>query len=113
VDVIWTALGVALLALALRDIFETLFHPLGRGVVGGHIVRGVSRSARRLAARVPGLLNLAGPLAYIAVLASWTLMLVVGWALIFLPHLPEGFSFDPGSTRPSTRASPRRSTSRS
>lgn len=92
-DVVWTALGIALLALALRDIFETLFHPLGRGAVGRYIARGVWRGTRRLGA---GAIGLAGPLAYIAVLASWTLMLVVGWALIFLPHLPDGFSFDPG-----------------
>jgi hypothetical protein len=95
-DVVWTALGIVLLALALRDIFETLFHPLGRGFIGRYIVRGVWRAANRLTPRAPAFLILAGPLAYIAVIASWTVMLVVGWALIFLPHIPDGFSFDSG-----------------
>ena len=93
-DVVVTAVGVALIALALRDIFETLFHPTGRGI----LARGVARTTAVLAARLPkgrsGLDALAGPLGYLFVLATWTTMLVVGWALVFLPHLPEGFGFE-------------------
>lgn len=91
-DAAWTLLGVALIALTLRDIFETLFHPLGRGRIGRWIVSLVSGASRRL---VPGGSGdaLAGPLAYVAVIGSWASMLAVGWALIFLPHLPEGFTF--------------------
>ena len=29
VDVLWTLAGVLLIAATLRDIFATLFHPLG------------------------------------------------------------------------------------
>lgn len=28
--------------------------------------------------------------------ATWSALLAVGWALVFMPQLPEGFSFDPG-----------------
>ena len=96
-DVIWTLLGVALIALTLRDIFETLFHPLGRGRIGRWIAGLVSGAARRVAPGGSGD-ALGGPLAYTAVIGSWAAMLSVGWALIFLPHLPQGFSFDASLT---------------
>jgi voltage-gated potassium channel Kch len=96
-DVVWTLLGVALIALTLRDIFETLFHPLGRGRIGRWIAGLVSGGARRVAPGGSGD-ALAGPLAYTAVIGSWAAMLSVGWALIFLPHLPQGFSFDASLT---------------
>jgi hypothetical protein len=94
VDIVWTVLGVALVLLALRDIFDVLFHPLGRGMVARRVVRGVAWTARKLP-RGPSTIGLlAGPLGYIAVVATWAALLALGWALIFLPHLPEGFNFD-------------------
>jgi voltage-gated potassium channel Kch len=94
--VLATAIGIALIAIAIRDIFETLFHPVGRGALGRRIVRAVWAGFGRLTGRRGPALAVAGPLAYIAVLLTWTAMLVVGWALIFLPHVPEGFTYDPG-----------------
>jgi Ion channel len=96
VDVVWTLLGVALIALALRDIFDVLFHPLGRGLIARRIIRSVSAVARRAAGSAPTLDLLAGPLSYVAVVATWTALLAIGWALVFLPQLPHGFAFDPG-----------------
>lgn len=95
-DVVWTLLGIALIALALRDIFDVLFHPLGRGVIARRVVAATSAVALRIGGRNGALL--AGPLAYGAVVATWAALLAVGWALIWMPHLPEGFSFDPGLT---------------
>ena len=94
-SVLATLTGIALIGIAIRDIFETLFHPVGRGALGRRIVRGVWAGFGRLTGR-RGPLAIAGPLAYVAVLLTWTTMLVVGWALIFLPHVPEGFTYDPG-----------------
>jgi ion channel len=94
VDLVWTLLGVALVGIALRDIFDVLFHPLGRGMVARRVVRGVAWLARKLPKS--GTLGLlAGPLGYVAVVATWATLLAVGWALIFLPQLPDGFNFDP------------------
>lgn len=94
-DVVWTLLGVALVALTLRDIFDVLFHPLGRGMIARQVVRLVSSLARTAGGR--GTVSLlAGPLSYIAVVATWASLLAVGWALVFLPQLPDGFAFDPG-----------------
>ncbi|HVD40248.1 MAG TPA: potassium channel family protein [Solirubrobacterales bacterium] len=93
-DLVWTVLGIALVLLALRDIFDVLFHPLGRGMVARRVVRGVAWMARKLP-RGPSTIGLlAGPLGYVAVVATWAALLALGWALIFLPHLPEGFNFD-------------------
>ncbi len=94
--VIWTALGVALIAITLRDIFEMLFHPLGRGRVGRLVIRGVSSLCARIANRREAANAIAGPLSFIAVIAVWAALLILGWAFIFLPHLPDGFRFDPG-----------------
>jgi Ion channel len=90
-DVLWSVAGAVLIALTLRDIFDTLFHPLGRSYVGNWVVGGVSRLGHRLAARMPSAPVLIGPLGYVAVVITWTAMLALGWALIFLPHLPDGF----------------------
>lgn len=95
-EAVWTLLGVALIAIALRDIFDVLFHPLGRGVIARRVVLGVSGLARRMPGGGGTLGLLAGPLAYAAVVATWAALLPVGWALVFLPHLPEGFIFGPG-----------------
>lgn len=94
-DLAWTLLGIAVVALTLRDIFDVLFHPLGRGMIARHVVRLVSAAAHAATGtRTIGLL--AGPLSYVAVVATWAGLLALGWALVFMPQLPGGFSFDPG-----------------
>ena len=95
-DVAWTALGILLIALALRDIFDVLFHPLGRGMIARRVVRGVAAAARRAPGQSGTLGLLAGPLSYIGVVGTWAGLLVFGWALVFLPQMPQGFHFDPG-----------------
>lgn len=95
-DLVLTFAGAALIAVTLRDIFETLFHPHGRGVFGIAIAHGTWAAAHYLHRRGSGEPMYAGALAYVFVLASWTAILVLGWALVFLPHLPEGFHFSGG-----------------
>ena len=94
-DVFWTLLGIALIAIALRDIFDVLFHPVGRGIIARRVVLGVSGAAQHLPSRRGTLRLLAGPIGYGAVVATWAALLAVGWALIFMPQLPGGFTFDP------------------
>lgn len=96
VDVVWTALGVVLIALALRDIFDVLFHPLGRGMIARRVVRGIAAVARRAPRRTGTLGLLTGPLSYIGVVGTWAGLLAVGWALVFLPQMPQGFHFSAG-----------------
>ena len=96
-DILLTLAGLFLVALTLRDIFATLFHPMGRGNVERLVLAGVSRVVpHQVARRTRFAPVLAGPLGYMATVASWAILLTVGWALIFLPHLPEGFLFADG-----------------
>ena len=89
--------GVALIALASRDIFNVLFHPEGGIGLAGRLADLIWRAARRLRSRADGLFALAGPLALVAAIAAWAAMIALGWALIFLPHMPEGFRFEEGA----------------
>jgi Ion channel len=86
-----TVAGVGLIAVACRDIFDTLFHPEGHSHLGRGIARAVWLLLRRLFGNRPPTLALAGPLAIIAVIGTWATMLIVGWALVFLPHVDGGF----------------------
>ena len=87
-----TAAGTVLVLAALRDVFDTIFHPQGRGMLSGALTRAVWRVVRRLARGNHAVLSLAGPLAFILVLAAWGALVIAGFALILWPHFPEGFA---------------------
>jgi len=87
-----TAIGAGIVLMVLRDIFHTLWHPAGEGSLSRLVMRGVLRVSRR----VTTVSDLAGPLGMIGVVAAWGLIVVVGWALIYWPHLPEDFVFSSG-----------------
>jgi hypothetical protein len=89
-----TVAAVVVVGIALRDVFDTLFHESGRAVLSRLVMRGVWRLFRRLGGR--DRLSLAGPIALIAVVMSWATMLVVGWALLLMPHMPDSFVFNGG-----------------
>lgn len=86
-------LGGLLVFLVLRDIFHTLLHPGGHGQLSRAVMRGMWRVARRTG-RVG--MGLAGPLTMLAVIGTWLTLMVLGWALVYLPHLPGSFSYAPG-----------------
>lgn len=92
-----TAAGVALVGTASRDIFDSLFHPEGRAVLARVEMRVVWRLFRRLGARRPRTFALAGPAALLTVIVSWATLMAVGWALIYLPHMPDAFRTAPGT----------------
>ncbi len=97
-----TLLGAALIAVALRDIFQQLFHPGGGGSLSKSLMRIVWGVFRRISALRRAWLSFAGPSALLAIIVSWVVLLWVGWALIYWPYMPEGFSFSPG-LRPRTQ----------
>ena len=82
-----TAAGLVLIAMALRDIFDVLFHLEGRASISRALTRGVWRALRRIADRRPGAFPLAGPFGLVAVITAWAILLLVGWALLLWPHL--------------------------
>ncbi len=83
--------GAALVVLAVRDVFDTLFHPHGRGVVSEALVRAAWRVWHALARGRQARLSYAGPTAFLAVVLTWVALVVVGFAVILVPHLPEEF----------------------
>jgi hypothetical protein len=85
-----TAVGAAVVLIGLRDIFHTLWHPSGRGGLSRWVMATVWRAGR--AARRRGRTDLlAGPLGMVAVVLGWVVLMVLGWALVYWPHLPGGF----------------------
>jgi Ion channel len=96
VTAVITLLGALLVLVALRDVFDTLFHPHGRGVVSQTLIRVVWRATRRLVRGNHRVLSLAGPIAFIGVIVVWGSLVVVGFALIFWPHLPDSFAIGQG-----------------
>ncbi|MGY1672307.1 potassium channel family protein [Geodermatophilus sp. SYSU D00710] len=92
-----TAVGALLVLVALRDIFHTIWHPSGRGWLSRRLLRGVWWAGRGRVGPVTG------PLAMTAVILTWMLLIAGGWALVYWPHLPDGFAFATGLD-PSARA---------
>jgi len=94
--------GLALITLAVRDVFDTLFHPHGRGIVSEALVRVTWRAFHGLARGRQAILSYAGPTAFLLVVLSWVALVVLGSAIIILPHLPESYvladGLDPGGT---------------
>ncbi|UTT70513.1 potassium channel family protein [Arthrobacter sp. DNA4] len=88
--VLLTAVGAALILLMIADVFHTLLYPHGSGPVGRTIMRGFWLLSRKLRG---GASSVAAPLAMAAVIAAWATLAAVGWALLYLPHLPDGFSY--------------------
>ena len=82
-----TVAGIVLIAVALRDIFDVLFHLEGRAVLSRSIIRVVWRLVRGVAGARPRMFALAGPFGLLAVIGAWAILIVVGWALLLLPHL--------------------------
>jgi hypothetical protein len=92
-----TAAGVLLILGALRDVFDTLFHPGGKATASRAVMRAVWFAYHRLAPRWPRSFALAGPTALLLIISGWAAALILGWALIFWPHMTDGaFAFQPG-----------------
>lgn len=97
VDILVTLVGVVLILVALRDVFDTLFHPGGRAAMSRGIMRVVWRAFKPLARHRPEFISLAGPVMLILIVGCWAAAFVVGWALIYWPHVDTALSFQPGT----------------
>ena len=90
-DWVWSGIGAVVVAIALRDVFHTLFHPGGEGRLSRAIFRSTWRAFHWRAER--GVLALAGPVGFVAVISAWAVLLVAGFALVYWPHLGGSFTF--------------------
>lgn len=87
-----TVVGVLLVVAMGRDVFHTLFHPIGHGSIAPVVMKliwrllGLLPPQRRIA-------TLTGPLGIALVVLSWGFIAVLGWTLIYFAQMPEGFSY--------------------
>ncbi len=102
-----TALGVGLLGLVAFDVYATILHSRARaGPIGENLNRGVWWVMRGLAFRFSRprrhlILNAVGPLLLPALVATFILFLMIGYALIYWPHMPGSFNVDEKARTPS------------
>jgi hypothetical protein len=96
-----TLLGLTLIGIVVRDVVHELFHPAGSGTLSRGLERLTWRAFHRFADGRAERLAMAGPTMLIAIVVTWSLLMVLGWALVYLPHLPGQFRFasplDPGA----------------
>src|SRR3954463_9068855 len=89
-----TIVGTLLILAGLWDVFQTLFHPAGRGALSDWITAGVWRTARPTK-KTSGLV-IAGRVGLSAVLTALAGLVVLGFALVFWPHMPREVVAAPG-----------------
>lgn len=95
-DIAVTVVGATLILLMAADVFLTLLYPHGTGPVCRLIMRALWLLSRRFAGQASAV---AAPAAMAAVIGAWALLSVMGWALVYLPHLPAGFVYADGVPR--------------
>jgi hypothetical protein len=90
---VWTVAGIVLIVIGLNEVFHTVLHPTGHGRLTHlaanttwRLSSGLGRSGR----------SLAGPLATVAAVILWAAFQIVGWTLVYLPHVPSDFAYQPG-----------------
>lgn len=88
-----SVLGALVILLGIVEVFHTLLHPSGRGRFSRFCVVTVWRTVRRMGDRGA---SMAGPLAMVSVIIFWASLQATGWALLYYPHIPDGFSYAPG-----------------
>jgi len=98
---LFTVAGLFLLLFVAYDVYATILDASGRaGPLSGWVNRGVWGAARTLAFRFSRngrhrLLNLVGPMLMPALIVLYLLLLITGFALIYLPRMPAHFNILP------------------
>src|SRR5438270_11258001 len=86
--------GASLVAAALFDVFQTLFHPLGAGAMSDWLSCAIWRASRHFA--FPRFATYVGPVIFVVILISWFALVVIGFGLIYRPHMATEFALAPG-----------------
>ncbi|MBA2244068.1 MAG: two pore domain potassium channel family protein [Gemmatimonadetes bacterium] len=97
---LYTLAGMAVLTLALYDVFTTILHHWGgAGPVSGRIAHELWRLIVRLTGGVEPewrrrILGRVGPLLIPATVTLWAGLVILGFALLYLPRMPQDFHAD-------------------
>lgn len=91
--IVLTVLGLTFATIGIWDVFRTLWQPGGDGRL--------SRPVLALMWRVTGALGpraraFSGPIGVVLVILLWLGLVIVGWALVYGPRLPDGFVYATG-----------------
>ncbi len=86
-----TAVGILLVTVVVRDVFHTLFHPVGHGSIAPQVMKLVWRLLRSV--RSSRIASLTGTLGVTMVVLTWGSTAVLGWTLIYFAQMPDGFSY--------------------
>ncbi|RLV57531.1 potassium channel protein [Aeromicrobium phragmitis] len=92
-DWLLRALGAVAIVVAVRDIFHTLWHPSGFGTLARRVARAIWR-VDQATLRFRRRNTVVGPVIVFTTVLVWSSLAIVGWALIYLSWMPEGFYFD-------------------
>jgi hypothetical protein len=101
--VLSTICGIVLILIAMNDVFQTLLHASGTGRLTHLLFRIIWGISRRRPRRVA----ISGTLTVLITITVWIILITLGWALIYLPHIPEGFVYsgiDPADYLPFAEA---------
>lgn len=88
-----TAVGAALILAGLLDMFHTLLHPSGTGRISRRVLFVAWRISKAAGHRFG---SVVGPAGMVTVVLVWVALQGLGWALVYLPHIPGGFTYSPG-----------------
>jgi len=101
----WLArvIGVALVLLAVADIYLSVLYPRGgKGIASVSLSRRMWQLFRLIARALPRsrnyMLSFMGPTLVVAVITMWVALLIIGFALICWPALGTGIQMDSGAT---------------
>jgi hypothetical protein len=100
---LFTVGGLLLLFFVAYDVYATILDASGRaGPLSGLVNRGVWAVARSVAVRFSRnrrhrLLNLVGPMLMPILIVIYLMLLISGFALIYLPRMPDEFSVLPSA----------------
>ncbi|MGZ5396856.1 MAG: potassium channel family protein [Mycobacterium sp.] len=89
---VFALVGFLLVAVVVRDVFHTLFHPIGHGSIAPQVMKFVwwllrlFPSDRRIA-------SLTGPLGIALVVLTWGAIAVLGWSMLYFAQMPDGFTY--------------------
>lgn len=85
-------IGVFLVLFTVREVFHDIFHPTQTGSLSDLVGRSASRTLRHTWLR-PAV----GPLALVAVIFLWAMLLSIGFALIYFPFIPREIPIESGA----------------
>ena len=89
--ILLTVVGLVIVIATLRDITHELFDPEDVGSMSRPLMHGIWRLIRAWARHRRAAMYHAGHIILISIAAFWTILLTVGWALVYWPQLPQGF----------------------